>query len=45
MGAGHTVTALYDVTLTKSSGTQRAVDPLRYQNDVRPRRPRAAVSC
>jgi Ca-activated chloride channel family protein len=32
MGAGHTVTALYDVTLTGASAGKREIDPLRYQS-------------
>jgi len=31
MGAGHTVTALYDVTLANDAPSGREVDPLRYQ--------------
>ncbi len=33
IGAGHTVTALYEITLTDSDS--RAIDPLRYEKQVR----------
>ena len=36
MGAGHTVTALYDVTLASHALSRREVDPLRYQSDRAP---------
>jgi Ca-activated chloride channel family protein len=41
MGAGHTVTALYDVTLASAARTQRQESALRYQGD---RAPTAAAS-
>jgi Ca-activated chloride channel family protein len=37
MGAGHTVTALYDVTLANDAPGAREVDPLRYQASPKPR--------
>jgi len=36
LGAGHTVTALYEIALKGMSNPKRDVDPLRYQTDTKP---------